>query len=221
MGVLNEKRCKNLHEFKLYKYKNEWIKNHEQSNLFLHKNIAWELNMLWNEKVFLVEETINNRYFKTLYYGWCDIGYFRNRPQNIHTKYLTQWPNLVKLLKPPFTNNLIHYANVQNDELIYNNELTLTYIQKHYQENLPQHPNSDLNQNFVAGGFFILNKQMINLYTYIYRAKLEYYFSNNYTIKDDQTILTDIIATNRNLFYIHDILETTLDKWFAFQEILI
>lgn len=205
-------------EFKLYKYHDQWIHNHDKSHLDLHQNISWELNMLWNEKVFFVEDTIKNAYFKTFYYGWCDIGYFRNNYNNIHTKYLTNWPNIVTLLKDPFTKKAIHYACVQKDDELYNNELL--HIKRHYEENLLEHPLNDLLRNYFAGGFFILKHQLIHHFAKMYEDKLVYYFKNNYTIKDDQTILTDIIATNQTLFCIHDIMNTEFDEWFAFQKIL-
>jgi hypothetical protein len=174
--------------------------------------------MLWNEKVFFVEDTIKNGYFKTFYYGWCDIGYFRNNHDNIHTQYLQNWPNMITLFKEPFTNNVIHYADVQPDHELYSNELL--HIKRHYEENLLDHPSSNLLKNYFAGGFFILKHQLIHHYAKIYEKKLEYYFNNNYTIKDDQTLLVDLIATNKKMFCIHDIFQTHLNEWFAFQKIL-
>ena len=182
---LNDHRIKviikPLTEFKLYKYRHQWINNHTKSGLNLHENVGWELNMLWNEKVFFVEDTITNAYFRTFYYGWCDIGYFRNNHDNIHTKYLNNWPNMITLLKQPFINNLIHYACVQKDDQIYTNELL--HIKRHYEDNLLEHPLSGLLKNYVAGGFFILKHQLIHNFVKIYQEKLEYYFKNNYTIK--------------------------------------
>jgi hypothetical protein len=57
-------------------------------------NTAWELNMLWSEKIAFVQETIRNHYFDTEYYGWCDIGYFRNRQADTHTSNLMSWPSI-------------------------------------------------------------------------------------------------------------------------------
>ena len=78
---------KPIESFYTYKYKDYWINNHESSQMELHKSTDWQLNMLWNEKVFLVNETVKNKYFTSLYYGWCDIGYFRNRNNDLHTSY--------------------------------------------------------------------------------------------------------------------------------------
>lgn len=207
-----------LDEFKSYKYKEQWINNHERSQLNLHQSVSWELNMLWNEKVFFVEETVKKGYFKTFYYGWCDIGYFRNSSNNIHTKYLDKWPNFITLLKQPFTSNVIHYARVQRDDNVYKNGLS--HIRRHYKEKLLEHPSNDLLKNYFAGGFFILKRQNIHNYAHIYEEKLRYYFDNNYIIKDDQTLLVDIIANNENMFCVHDIFEAHFDEWFAFQKIL-
>lgn len=209
---------KPLTEFKMYKYRDQWINNHDRNKIALHEYVSWELNMLWNEKVFFVEDTIKRSYFNTLYYGWCDIGYFRNKPNNINTKELMHWPDYKKLLQQPFLSDIIHYARVQKDDQIYNDELT--HIRQHYAEKLLEHPLDSFVRNYFAGGFFILKPNMINKYATMYEAKLQYYFNNKYTIKDDQTIITDIIATNTEIFYIHDILETQLDEWFAFQKIL-
>jgi hypothetical protein len=202
----------------LYKYKEYWIKNHTNSKLSLHANIDWKLNMLWNEKIFFVKETVSKGYFNTLYYGWCDIGYFRNNPNNIHTDYLKYWPNYIKLLKSPFVDNFIHYARVQKNNNVYINEIE--HVKNHYINNLNTHPCSDLSTNYFAGGFFILRNNIVNFYSKIFEDKLKYYFDNNYTIKDDQTIVLDIISTNKQLFYIHENFNNKLDEWFAFQQIL-
>jgi len=210
---------KPLEEFELYKYKDDWIRNHSNSNLLLHKNIDWKLNMLWNEKIFFVKDTINKGYFNTLYYGWCDIGYFRNNLNNVHTNYLQNWPNPINLLKFPFINNCIHYARVEKNNDIYNNEIE--HIKEHYLNDFKTHPSSNLLLNTFAGGFFILQNTMIYLYAKMYEEKLKYYFDKNYTIKDDQTILLDIIATNQQLFEIHDNFSNYLNEWFMFQYILL
>jgi len=75
---------KPLTKFYNYKYKDFWEKNQEKN--FLLKDVCWELNMLWAEKTYFVIETFENNYFSknTDFYGWCDIGYFRNRKIEIH-----------------------------------------------------------------------------------------------------------------------------------------
>lgn len=210
---------KPIEEFYTYKYKEQWIKNHEKSNMELHKHTEWKLNMLWNEKIFFVNETIKNRYFNSVYYGWCDIGYFRNRPNDLHTKYLQQWPNLRKLLSEPFTSSFIHYGCVQNNTTLLHD--LKNDIQNHYNNNLPSQPTNKLSEISFAGGFFISKPELIVSYATIYNEKLLYYFTNRYIIKDDQTIVTDIIFTNPELFYIHNEYDKRFDNWFMFQRLLV
>jgi len=189
----------------------------------LHKITDWKLNMIWNEKIFFVQDAYHKNYFNAPLYAWCDIGYFRNNIDDLNTQFLynCNWPNNQKLKEEPFTIPVIHYGCVQND----NNEFLKisTIIKKHYQTKKTEKPNSDPNPNYdcvcFAGGFFLLQKQLIDYYAKIYVDKLEYYFANNYFIKDDQTIVNDLIFTNHNLFYIHNE-NTKYNNWFMFQRLL-
>jgi hypothetical protein len=209
-----------IEEFYTYKYKDFWIKNHEKSNLKLHSHVDWELNMLWNEKVFFVNETIKKRYFNTLYYGWCDIGYFRNRPNDLHCDYLKNWPNNQKILYGFFNEKHIHYGCVQNNELTYLN--LQNDITTHYSNKLESQPTIQIEETCFAGGFFILKKDLIDTYIKLYDEKLIYYFTNNFIIKDDQTIIMDIIFTNPILFGVHTEEDTNkFDNWFMFQRLLL
>ena len=79
-------------EFYNYKYLNNWENNHKK-NSQLNKITSWYLNMLWCEKVHFVKETMDKKYFDTEYYGWCDIGYFRNRLNDTNVGRLSNWPN--------------------------------------------------------------------------------------------------------------------------------
>ena len=210
---------KPLEEFYTYKYKDNWILNHRLSNLHLHSYIDWKLNMLWNEKVFLVNETIKNGYFDSMYYGWCDIGYFRNRKNDLNIIHLLQWPNDVRLLNNTFNIHCIHYGCVQrNVETIrkLSNE-----IKTHYCNKLTNHQSMQLGENCFAGGFFMLCPKLIDEYVRLYIEKLEYYFMKNFIIKDDQTIIMDIIFMNQDLFQIHTENNPLFDNWFMFQRLLL
>jgi len=210
---------KPFEDFYTYRYKDFWIKNHEKSNLNLHVHTDWKLNMLWNEKVFLVNETIKKGYFNTLYYGWCDIGYFRNRKNDLHTRYLSKWPNNKKLLSNPFNDKSIHYGCVQNNTITYvklSNE-----VKNHYVNKQSSQPSIRFDEMCFAGGFFILKPELIDIYTRLYDEKLMYYFMNNFIVKDDQMIIMDIIFMNQNLFYIHIEDNPKFDNWFMFQRLLL
>jgi hypothetical protein len=209
---------KPIDQFYTYKYKDLWIKNHEKSGLMLHKWVCWELNMLWNEKVFFVEETIKNQYFTTPYYGWCDIGYFRNRYNDLNSKDLIDWANTNVINNIPCIDTHIHYGCVQNNTFIIAN--LAKEIKSHYELCKKGYPTTQFETICFAGGFFILRKELIDKYVSLYDEKLLYYFSNSYLIKDDQTIIADIIFTNESMFYIHTEHNNRYDNWFMFQRIL-
>ena len=204
---------KPLTDFYNYKYKNNWIQNHI-NNTLLNSCSSWELNMLWSEKIWFVNETIQNKYFDTEFYGWCDIGYFRNRNNDLNTSLLSKWPNY----------NII--TNINKDKIIYgcvnNNDNYINYLYKIINNknkyNLPN-INIPLDQVSIAGGFFIIHKDKINWWSYIYDTKLQLYFNHKYVVKDDQLIIIDCIFSNINHFQLYRE-NTKYDNWFMFQRIL-
>jgi hypothetical protein len=210
IGVKIKIIIKPLEDFVGYKYKDHWSRNHQSSGLDLHEKIDWKLNMLWCEKVHFINETVTNKYFVTPFYGWCDIGYFRNRSNDSNTNILLNWPNPLKLLT---LTKGIHYACVENNQNIYGSLLT----------NIRCGPLSKdkLSQKCFAGGFFIIRPHLIQPYSIIFDTKLRYYFDNNFIVKDDQTILLDCIANNPKLFCLHWEQDLNYDNWFMFQRILL
>ena len=203
---------KPLNEFYGYRYKDAWIKNHDSRELALHKNVDWQLNMLWCEKIHFVNETIRNKYFLTPFYGWCDIGYFRNLGLSKFSR-LTNWPSSLSLIFN-FPNK-IHYGCVQTDAEKYNG--LQTDIIKHYNSRFGSPiPKNKIEELCFAGGFFILTKPLAEIYGRIFDIKLQYYFQNDFTVKDDQQIIMDCIFTNPQLFQIH-----FSSDWFMFQELLL
>ena len=206
---------KPLEQFYNYKYKDNWIKNH-QKNFLLNNKSCWELNMLWAEKIWFVKETIERKYFETEFYGWCDIGYFRNRQEDLHVSFLSSWSAKDKLLL--LDREKIAYACINNDagymkylHKLINNKNTL---------GLPVQPIPPY-QNSVAGGFFILYKNKINWWAKIFDNKLELYLKNNYLVKDDQIILVDCILSNSGHFTLFRENNPQFDNWFMFQRILL
>lgn len=204
---------KSLDKFYNYKYKDYWIKNHNNNHL-LNEKSCWELNMLWSEKIQFVKQTYENKYFDTEFYGWCDIGYFRNRQHDIHSSRLSNWGNNQIILR----NNIdkIAYACIKNDG--YMNFLH-NLVNSRNDKNLPVIP-IPAHQNSIAGGFFILHKNNIEWWTTTYDNKLKLYFENDYLVKDDQIILVDCILSNLNRFTLFRENINNLDNWFMFQRIL-
>jgi len=205
---------KSLDNFYGYKYKDYWIKNHE-NNYLLNDKSCWELNMLWSEKIQFVKETYQNKYFDTEFYGWCDIGYFRNRPEDIHTSKLNNWGNIKADLKK--------YANKICYACITNNDGYINFLHKIVNNRndigLPITP-IPAHQNSIAGGFFILHRDNIEWWSTTYDDRLKLYFENGYLVKDDQIILVDCILSNLDRFTLFRENINNIDNWFMFQRIL-
>jgi hypothetical protein len=200
---------KPIEEFYTYRYRDQWIRNHE-NNYLLKNRVDWKVNMLWSEKVFFVLETYEKKYFDTKYYGWCDIGYFRNRPNDLPTKKLTHWANQQKIeaLNP----NKIHYSQICDSQ----------YIQRLFRLVNVVRPKIAVppEQNSIAGGFFICYHDKIGWWAKEYDKKLQYYFENSFLVKDDQTILVDCILSDLKHFFLHTETNPLYDNWFMFQRIL-
>ena len=211
---------KEIDNFYNYKYKDYWIKNHEKNiylnNSSVHQTI-WELNMLWSEKIWFVNETVKNKYFDTEFYGWCDIGYFRNSMTDLNTSSLlnVRWPN--KSTVEMLNKSKIHYACVQNDDNYLN--YLKDIINNKNTDNLPTIPIPP-NQCSVAGGFFIIHKTKSDWWAFSYDQKLQTYFKHDYLVKDDQIILIDCIFSNESDFALYREKNTQYDNWFMFQRIL-
>ena len=204
---------KPLEQFYNYKYKDFWIENHKQNSLLNDKS-CWELNMLWSEKIWFVKETIERSYFETDFYGWCDIGYFRNRSEDLNTQRLSNWANSEKILN--IDKNKICYACIMNDAKYMNHLFKLVN-----DKNLVGLPVNQIPpyQNSVAGGFFILYKDKIDWWSQTFDNKLVLYFQNNYLVKDDQIILVDCILSDLSKFTLFKENDPRFDNWFMFQRI--
>jgi len=207
---------KPFNKFYNYKYKDFWIKNHE-INFMLNDKSCWELNMLWAEKINFVKETIERKYFDTDFYGWCDIGYFRNRTgeyNDTNINKLMNWPDINKINNLP--KNKIVYACINNNDIYMNN--LIRYIKNKNKNGLPAIPIPPT-QNSIAGGFFILYKTMIDWWFMTFDNTLFNYFNNNYLVKDDQVILVDCIFNNIEIFSLFREYDPQFDNWFMFQRI--
>ena len=106
-----------------------WYKFNNKFNDNIYKE--WIDNFLSNVNNFcLVVYTNKDSYillqkysFKTEWFGWCDIGYFRGRPCDLSCELLKTWPNIEKI------NNLdkdkIYYARVQNNIELFNSYIKI------------------------------------------------------------------------------------------------
>lgn len=195
-----------LEDLSLYQHKDFWMENHKK-NYLLNDKICWELNMLWCEKTNFVEKAM--KYFSTDYYGWCDIGYFRCRNNDLPFEKIKEFPNQKKInqLDP----KKIHYAQVQRNEK--------------YMEQLKEIVSSPLeipsSQVSVAGGFFICHKDMVEWWNKKFNKLLKYYIDKKNLVKDDQIIIIESIFSNEKYFQLHTENDIGYDNWFLFSRKLI
>jgi hypothetical protein len=203
-------------EFHNYRYKDNWIQNHDK-NLELRYSTDWKVNMLWCEKIFFVQRTIQQQYFvgDIDMYGWCDIGYFRGNNDDTSVELLASWPSSDKICALDKTK--IHYALVNRDPNFLG-YLEYCILNKN-EKGLPINPIPP-NQTSIAGGFFICHKDCITGWAQTFDNRVKLYFENGYLIKDDQMIIVDCYYTNKEPFYLHTE-NTNMNNWFMFQRILL
>ena len=209
---------KPLEKFHTFCLKDKWIKNHEQNTL-LNCHTCWEVNMLWSEKIAFIKQTAEENVFNTELFGWCDIGYFRNRSCDINLQGLLNWANEEAVKRVFIDNNQIHYAIINNHRETMNwlyrlvnsrNDVGLPTIE------IPSE------QTSVAGGFFLIHSTKINWWFDLYYKTLNLYFDNGRLVKDDQIIVIDCILSNLKHFFLHAQDEKSrYDIWFMFQRILL
>ena len=159
----------NIEDFTTYKYKDKMITHPQHCP-------SIELNLIWNEKIFLIKRALEINPFLSEYFCWIDAGIciYRNKPPPS-----TLFPDINKLNKLP------------RDKFIYcsthNNEYTNKF--KKYNYHLYHH----------VSGTYILHKNIINKLVSIYRNYLELIDKDD--IWTDQVILTHIYKDNKDLFY--------------------
>jgi len=202
-------------QFYTYKYREQWILNHEKNDL-LKNRVDWKLNMLWSEKIHFVHQTMINKYFDTDYYGWCDIGYFRGRANDLNKEELRDWPNsdIIESLNP----EKIYYACVNNDQEYM--KMLMYIVNDKNEKGLPKMP-IPAHQVSIAGGFFICYKEKVTWWRNTFDQKLALYFQHNYLVKDDQIIVADCILSDLEQFHLSKENNLKYDNWFMFQRLLL
>lgn len=188
-----------------YQYKSDWITNH-QKNTLLNDRTEWTLNMLWAEKISFVNDARLNQYFPpTEFYGWCDIGYFREGPE----------VNFISPLKIQALNkNKIYYAHVAKIDAFRQT------IQNKNEVGLPRTPIPP-HIICISGGFFIAHHHKIAGWHQLFDTKLRLYFQHNYLVKDDQIIIIDCILSEPDRFELISESENNgKNPWFQFRRFL-
>ena len=163
-----------INDFYTYKYKNKMITHP------IHCPSV-ELNLVWNEKIFLIKKAYELNPFQSNYFCWIDAGicvYREKKPPNYNFSDLSKIKELPK------------------DKFIYSssspyNEINLNMNLKTYNHSYSHH---------ISGTFYILHKNIINTFVDLYKKYLEKLIDNKF-VWTDQIILTHIYKDNKNLFY--------------------
>lgn len=161
----------NIEDFYTYRYK-DVIKTHPQHCPSV------ELNMIWNEKIFLVQKAAELNPFNTESFAWIDAAIFlyryRKPPPNI-------FPNVRKFNSLP-TDKMICCPT---DSYIFNRDMALSSEYYHY-----------------ISGNYIIPKSILPTIVEIYKKYLENYMNKNDWKYTDQVIWTKIYLNHPDFFHI-------------------
>ena len=160
----------NIQDFITYKYKDNMITND------LHCP-SIELNLVWNEKIFMMRHALKINYFSSDFFMWIDAGIcvYRNKmPPSI------PFPNINKLNKLP------------QDKFIYSSSCSRVYDNNKFKK-------GKYHSNHHISGTYILHKNIIEKFVKLYSKYLKLIDKND--IWTDQVILTHIYKDNKDLFY--------------------
>lgn len=222
-------------EFQNYKHERFWRSNNEREESKLKDIADWRLSMLWCEKTHFVRETIEKRYFDTEYYGWCDIGYFRDT-LSVSTA-LTASPAYRNIIREHWPNPTI-IQRLHKDKVYYGCNVQPKYMDKatrwmtrHF------HPSNidsttgvprDLyrpDAHYFSGGFYITGREKALWWNDTFQSALEKYINAGAFLKDDQHIISYCIFTGSRdvdfcVVYSND--NNSIDiPWFLFRDFLL
>jgi hypothetical protein len=156
-----------IHEFITYKYKNKMTTHPVHCP-------SVELNMIWNEKIWLIQKAFKLNPFSSDFFCWVDAGICTYRNQLPPP---TPFPTIHKLNQLP-TNKFIYSSSNPYDEYNVNN-----YTYYHH-----------------ISGTFILHKNIIDDFTTIYYMYLNKLIHTN-NIWTEQVILTHLFKDYKHIFY--------------------
>jgi len=160
----------NIEEFMTYKYKDNMITNSVHCP-------SIELNLIWNEKIFMIQQALKLNPFSSEFFMWIDAGicvYRNNPPPSI------SFPNINVLNKLP------------KDKFIYSSSDYTTYSDKFQKGEYHLY-------HHVSGTSYILHKNIIDSFVELYKEYLNLIDKND--IWTDQVILTHLYRDNKSLFY--------------------
>lgn len=220
-------------EFQNYKHERFWIRNNERNENKLRDIADWRLSMLWCEKTNLVKETIEKRYFDTEYYGWCDIGYFRDS-----LSVASSSASYRDTIRNAWSNPAI-IQRLHKDKVYYGCNITPKHIYsltkwmtRHFDPSnidpttgVPR----DLyhsDAHYFSGGFYIAGREKALWWNDTFQRALEKYINADAFIKDDQHIISYCVFTgslDADFRIVYSNHNTDRDErcWFVFRDFLL
>jgi hypothetical protein len=210
-----------MEEFHMWKYADFWRKNHD-ANVLLRRTTSWELNMLWNEKLWFLRDVVRAPpagFERTAFYAWCDAGYFRSRPgEDLETAgglNYARWaaPERMAQLDP----RKIYYALVNSD---------VQYV-RHIKGLIQRGAEVPADQVTVGGGFCMVSgTENIEDWCLHYENVLMDFMEQGRLVKDDQIILANCIFSGLaekegRFFLVKETGAVAYDPWFVFQRFLL
>ena len=154
-----------IKDFYMQKYKDNITTNHHSPSV--------EVNMIWNEKIFMIQKASKLNPFNSDYFYWIDAGLCVYRE-----------------IKPPsceFSKDKIQ--SLPTDKLIYSQ--SNKYIESNVTKTLYYHHIS---------GTYILHKNIIEKFVNLYKLYLDKLMNKNNTWTE-QVILTHIYKDHKEIFY--------------------
>jgi len=135
-----------------------------------------QLNLIWNEKLFLVKKASGLNIFNTEFFAWIDSGICIFRDENPPQK---PFPNINKLMSLP------------KDKFIFTSS-TDFYNKMFVSDNMYYH--------YVSAGVFIMHKDFINNFVDLYQQFVDELLPKKKWIYTEQVILTRIFCLYPQLF---------------------
>ena len=161
----------NIEDFYTYKYK-DFIKTHQQHCPSI------ELNMIWNEKIFLIQKASKLNPFNTESFAWIDAGIstYRNKKPSPNI-----FPNVRKFESLPKDKMIC----CPTDSPIFNRNMALSSQYYHY-----------------ISGNYIVSKSILDIIVELFSKYLDNYMNKNDWKYTDQVIWTKIYTNHPELFHI-------------------
>ena len=159
----------NIEDFVTYKYKTKMVTHRGHCP-------SVELNLVWNEKIFMIEKALKINPYSSEYFCWIDAGICVYREE---TPPQLPFPNTHKLTKLP------------TDKFIYSSS-------HDYNSNLFKKGRYHCHHH-ISGTSYILHKNIINTFVTLYSEYLKLIDKGD--IWTDQVILTNIYKDHKELFY--------------------